>query len=75
MSAFWRSNLALAVAYGQLGDRDLAGRALRQLLALRPGFATKARAELGKWWDPELTEHLIDGLRKAGMDEGLRDVT
>ena len=70
MPAFWRSNLALAVAYGQLGDRDLAGRALRQLLALRPNFATKARAELAKWWDPELTEHVIDGLRKAGMDEG-----
>ena len=70
MPAFWRSNLALAVAYGQLGDRDLAGRALTQLLALRPGFATEARAELRKWWDSELTEHLIDGLRKAGLDEG-----
>lgn len=70
MPAFWRSNLALAAAYGQLGDRDSAGRALRQLLALRPGFATKAHAELGKWWDSELTEHLIDGLRKAGLSEG-----
>jgi hypothetical protein len=27
-----------------------------------------AREELGKWWDPELIEHLIDGLRKAGLE-------
>ena len=26
-----------------------------------------AREELGKWCDPELVEHLIDGLRKAGL--------
>jgi tetratricopeptide (TPR) repeat protein len=73
MPAFWRANLALAAVYGQLNDRDSAGRAVKQLLALRPGFANEARAELAKWWDPELTEHLIDGLRKAGLDEGQRE--
>jgi hypothetical protein len=28
----------------------------------------EARAELGKWYSLELVEHVIDGLRKAGLD-------
>jgi TolB-like protein len=68
MPGFWRTHLALATAYGQLGDRKAAGNAVRELLALRPDFALAAREELGKWWDPELSEHLIDGLRKAGLE-------
>jgi hypothetical protein len=35
-----------------------------------PGFAVSARADLGKWLDPELVEHLIDGLRMAGLEIG-----
>jgi tetratricopeptide (TPR) repeat protein len=70
MPGFWRSNFALAVAYGQLGERDSAGRALQDLLALRPDFGSEARRELAKWWDPELVELLIDGLRKAGLPDG-----
>jgi hypothetical protein len=27
-----------------------------------------ARRELGKIWDPQLVEHLIDGLREAGLE-------
>jgi TolB-like protein len=68
MPGFWRTNLALAAAYGQLGELEAARKALRALLALRPGFAGVAREELGKWWDPELVQHLIDGVRKAGLD-------
>ena len=26
------------------------------------------RDELRKWWDAELIEHLIEGLRKAGLE-------
>jgi hypothetical protein len=26
-----------------------------------------ARDELGKWWDEELVEHIVEGLRKAGL--------
>jgi hypothetical protein len=33
----------------------------------RLNFGAIARDEFGKWLDPELTEHLIDGLRKAGL--------
>jgi hypothetical protein len=28
----------------------------------------EARKELGKFLDPELVEHVIDGLRKAGLE-------
>ena len=33
-----------------------------------PNFGAIAREEFGKWLDAELTEHLIDGLRKAGLE-------
>ena len=68
MPGFWRTNLALATAYGQLGEREAAYNAVRELLALRPDFPVVAREELGKWWDAELVGHLIDGLRKAGLE-------
>jgi len=70
MPGFWRAKLALAAAYGQLGERDAAGKALRELLAVKPECAVAAREELGKSWDPELVEHLMDGLRKAGLEAG-----
>ena len=68
MPGFWRTNFALAIAYGQLGEREAAGHAVRDLLTVRPDFAIAAREELGKWWDAKFVEHLIDGLRKAGLE-------
>ena len=68
MPGFWRTHLALATAYGQLGEREAARRAVRDLIAIRPDFAAVAREELGKWWAPELVEHLIDGLRNTGLE-------
>jgi serine/threonine protein kinase/tetratricopeptide (TPR) repeat protein len=68
MPGFWRANLALAATNGQIGERKAAGNALQELLAIRPDFAVIAREELGKWWDAELVEHLIAGLRKAGLE-------
>ncbi len=68
MPGFWRTQVALAVAYGQLGKAEAAGKALKDLLARRPEFARGAREELAKWWDAELVEHLVDGLRKAGLE-------
>jgi len=68
MPGFWRTNLALATAYGQLGKKEEACNAVRELLALRPDFPTVAREELGKWWDQLLVEHLLEGLRKAGLE-------
>jgi TolB-like protein/tRNA A-37 threonylcarbamoyl transferase component Bud32 len=68
MPGFWRTSLALATAYGQLGEREAASSAVRDLLAVKPDFAVVAREELAKWWDPQLVEHLINGLRKAGLE-------
>jgi len=68
MPAFWRTHFALATAHAQLGERDAAGNAVRKLLTIRPDFPVVARNELRKWWDAELIQHLIDGLRKAGLE-------
>ncbi|HEY3974615.1 MAG TPA: protein kinase [Candidatus Sulfotelmatobacter sp.] len=67
LPSFWRTNLVLAVIYGQLGEAEPARKALRALLAARPEFAA-AREECAKWWQPEMVEKLIDGLRKAGLE-------
>jgi hypothetical protein len=46
---------------------EAARRAVLDLLAIRPNFAAAAREELGEWWNPEIIEHLIDGLSNAGL--------
>ena len=68
MPGFWRAKIALATAHGQLGEREPAQKALKDLLALKPDFAARAPEELAKWWEPEFVEHLMDGLRKAGLE-------
>jgi tetratricopeptide (TPR) repeat protein len=57
--------LLTAAAHAQLGDRASADRSLRELLRLIPDYAQIARQDLGKWFDPNLVEHYIDGLRLA----------
>lgn len=57
-----------AAALGQLGDLTDAQAARRELLAIRPGFGSMARAEFSKWFQPDLVETYLDGLRKAGLD-------
>jgi len=64
----WGAHMAMAAAYGQLGERDAAARAVRDLLKLRPDFAARVRKDIEKWWDPEYVERFIDGVRKAGLD-------
>jgi tetratricopeptide (TPR) repeat protein len=49
MPGFWRTSLALAAAYGQLGEGEAARNAVRELLAVRPDFPSVANEELGKW--------------------------
>jgi hypothetical protein len=68
MPGFWRTQAAFAAAHGQLGELDAAHNAVRELVGIKPDFAVVAREELGKWWDPELVGHIIDGLRKAGLE-------
>ncbi len=68
MPNYFYAHAARAVALGQLGQREAAEKELRELLALRPDFATAARREYAKWYEPELVEHMIEGLRKAGLE-------
>ncbi len=68
LSGHWGTHVATAAACGQLGQRDAAGKALRELLKLRPHFATTARSDFEKWWEPSYVERLIEGLRKAGLE-------
>jgi adenylate cyclase len=67
MPAYHWPHVYLAAVYGQLGEEQRAGAALRELHTLLPNFGAMAREEFGKWLDAELTEHLLDGLRKAGL--------
>ena len=64
----WGMHAVVAAACGQLGERDAAAKAMRDLLKLRPNFAAKARTEFEKWWEPAYVEAFLDGLRKAGLE-------
>jgi TolB-like protein len=68
LPGFWRTQLLLAAANGQLGNRVEAGNAVQELLKIRPNFRDLPLDELKKWHDEELKEHLLDGLRKAGLE-------
>ena len=68
MPGHWGFHAMLAAAYGHLGERDAAGKALQELIRLRPNIAALVREEFAKWWNPEYAELFIDGLRKAGLE-------
>jgi serine/threonine protein kinase/tetratricopeptide (TPR) repeat protein len=67
MPGFFYAQAALAAALGQLGQHEAAHKAAQDLLALRPDFATVVRREYAKWYESKDIEHLVDGLRKAGL--------
>ena len=67
MPTFWRANLAMAATYGYLGEIESARAAYRALIAAKPQFASSARIECEKWWQPSLVDQLLEGLRKAGL--------
>ena len=71
MPGYYWPHASLAAVYGQLSEKERAAAALRELHALLPNFGAIAREEYGKWNDPEFVEHLLDGLRKAGLDIGV----
>jgi TolB-like protein/Tfp pilus assembly protein PilF len=68
MPGFWRASMVLAAIYGQLGETEAARKSLESLLAVRPQFATAAREECEAWWRPDMVDHLLEGLGKAGLD-------
>ena len=67
MPGYFYAHAFTGAVYGQLALREPAQKALQELLAIRPDFAVAARQEFEKLYDPELVEHLIDGLSKAGL--------
>jgi len=67
MPHFYWTHLLHAAALGQL-QRPGAREALGRIFSLKPGFS--ARAELEKWnAAPDDMAHLLEGLRKAGLEE------
>jgi hypothetical protein len=50
------------------GQQAAANEALQTLLMQRPEIAQLSRQELAIWWQPDMVEHLIVGLRKAGLE-------
>jgi tetratricopeptide (TPR) repeat protein len=68
MPGHWGAHVALAIAHAQLGAHEAADRALRKLLELRPDFAATAQKNFERWWDAAFVGHLMEGLRKAGLD-------
>ncbi len=68
MPGFFHAHALRAAALGQLGQREAGEQAVQELLALRPDFATSVRRDYGKWWDAKMVEHLVEGLRKAGLE-------
>jgi len=59
---------SLTVSYAQLGMSAEARSSLRDLLALVPNYAQVAREMHSRWLEPELVEHMLEGLRKAGLE-------
>lgn len=66
-SLFWSPMLKAAIL-GQLDQRDQAGSQIEKLLELKPDFKEKATFLISRYVkEDELVEHVMDGLRKAGM--------
>jgi hypothetical protein len=42
---------------------------------MMPDFPQTGRGEFAKWYLPELVDHLMDGLRKAGLEPVVGDET
>ena len=57
-----------AAVFGQSGEVELAHKAVQELLALEPNFASMARTFYSKWIGAELLRQLVEGWRKAGLE-------
>ena len=68
MPGFPWMHLALAAAHAQLERTATAERHLKTFVGIAPDFAREVRAELSKWFVSEMVEHVLDGLRKAGLE-------
>ena len=66
----FRGPLFVAAVYGQLGRSDDAGRELEKFRKLWPRPVEELRRELiaRHAFTPALTDHLLEGLAKAGLE-------
>jgi adenylate cyclase len=62
-------HLWLAAAYAQLEQLEEARAEAAEVLRINPGFTIESPKRFVAFKDPKDTEHLIDGLRKAGLPE------
>jgi adenylate cyclase len=67
-SQLW-PHVTLAAAYAQLGQREEARAAAAEVLRINLGFTIESANHILVYKDPKDREHLIDGMRKAGMPE------
>ncbi len=63
----WSRNVMLISSLGHLGQIDDARAALDELLARIPEFSAQYALDYSPWLDDDHFRHLIDGLRKAGL--------
>ncbi len=64
---FWQQ-LVIAAISGQLDRRGEAASAVRDLLALDPGFAAHARRDIEVWhFASGLLEPILEGVRRGGL--------
>ena len=63
---FWTHAVA-AAAHAQLGETTAAQAALAELLALKPDFAQSGPELMTRWFEDTTAEHMLAGLRKAGL--------
>lgn len=69
MPKFFHTYVWRSAIYGQLGRSAEAASSKAKLLELYPTYPENARRELKKFnVSPELADHVIDGLRKAGLE-------
>jgi adenylate cyclase len=59
----------LAIAYAHLGRIEEAKAHAAEVLKLKPDFSAKWISAMEPYKDPVYLEHLLDGLRKAGLPE------
>ena len=69
LPGFYQTHMWRLMIYGQLGRTADAEQTTAKLLALYPPFPEYARYELKKLnFDPAMSEHIVEGWRKAGLD-------
>jgi adenylate cyclase len=62
-------HLLLAATHAQLGQLEEARKETAEVLRINPGFTIERFRRLAVDKNPKDAEHLIDGLRKAGLPE------